>query len=223
MDKQQQDARQAHEAYEEDLEAIGMRFEEGEVTSEILKKSGINIFEMKEKGVIAINPDGILSFTRKGQDEFNSLIRRHRLAERLMSDVLYLGHESMEKHACEFEHILSLDITESICILLGHPTTCPHGKTIPPGDCCSKRRRKLEPLILPLDNLGSGERGKILYISTSDHNRLDKLTAMGLMPGTIIRIHQRQPAIVILFDETTLSMDSDIAREIYVRKIKNLT
>jgi DtxR family Mn-dependent transcriptional regulator len=211
-----------HEQYEENLETIGMRLEEGEATLEGLKKSGIgdaDLSEMKENGAINISNNNV-TFTSKGQEEFNTLIRRHRLAERLMSDILNIGQESMEKHACEFEHILSTDITESICTLLGHPTTCPHGKAIPPGDCCSKRRRDLEAMILPLDSLSAGEGGKILYISTRDHYRLDKLTSIGLMPGTIVKVHQKQPALVVLFDETTLSMDTEIARDIYVRKIK---
>ncbi|OGW02570.1 MAG: hypothetical protein A3I04_06045 [Nitrospinae bacterium RIFCSPLOWO2_02_FULL_39_110] len=215
MDKKQQ--------YDENLELIGMKLEEGTVALNGLKGAGIeetDIREMKEKGIITVASNENVNFTKKGQEDFNSLIRRHRLAERLMSDILNIGHESMERLACELEHILDTDITESICILLGHPTTCPHGKSIPPGDCCSERRKELEPLILSLDNLNSGEVGKILYISTRDHHRLDKLTSIGLMPGTLIRIHQRQPAIVILFDETTLSIDSDIAKEIYVRKIK---
>jgi len=75
-------------------------------------------------------------------------------------------------------------------------------------------------LILPLDSLSAGEGGKILYISTRDHYRLDKLTSIGLMPGTIVKVHQKQPALVVLFDETTLSMDTEIARDIYVKKIK---
>ncbi|MBI4378879.1 MAG: metal-dependent transcriptional regulator [Nitrospinae bacterium] len=215
MDKKQQ--------FEENLEKIGMRFEEGNVTLDGLRNSGMGevvIDEMKNKGIISIHADGSLRLTNRGQIAFNSLIRRHRLAERLMNDILNMSHKSMERHACKFEHILDTDITESICILLGHPTTCPHGKVIPPGDCCSKGRKELEPLIVSLDNLSSGEAGKILYISTRDHHRLDKLTSFGLMPGTIVKVHQKQPAIVILFDETTLSIDSEVAREIYVRKIK---
>ena len=214
MDKKQQ--------YEENLETIGMRIEEGGAFLDDLKRANIgdtDLSEMKENGAINISNRNV-TFTSKGQEEFNTLIRRHRLAERLMSDILNIGGESMEKHACEFEHILSTDVTESICTLLGHPTTCPHGKAIPPGDCCGKRGRELEPLILPLDSLSAGEGGKILYISTRDHYRLDKLTSIGLMPGTIVKVHQKQPALVVLFDETTLSMDTEIARDIYVKKIK---
>lgn len=210
--------------YDENLEIIGIKFEDGEVSLERLKKSGMaeeTINEMEEEEIIAIGNDGSVKLTEKGRKEFNPLIRRHRLAERLMNDILNIGHESMERHACEFEHILDTDITESICILLGHPTTCPHGKVIPPGDCCSGRRRELEAMILPLDSLGAGERGKILYISTRDHYRLDKLTSIGLMPGTLVRVHQKHPALVVLFDETTLSLDTEIARDIYVRKLKS--
>ena len=50
----------------------------------------------------------------------------------------------VEESACKFEHILSPDVTERICTLLGHPTACPHGSPIPKGDCCDSRR-VLEP------------------------------------------------------------------------------
>ena len=69
----------------------------------------------------------------------------HRLAERLFRDVLGIHDEDeIESSACKFEHILSPDVTERICTLLGHPTACPHGSPIPKGDCCDSHR-VLEP------------------------------------------------------------------------------
>jgi putative ABC transport system ATP-binding protein len=80
---------------------------------------------------------GAVSFTPKGEARARSVIRRHRLAERLFVDVLALRDaESVESNACTFEHILSPEVTDRICTFLGHPSTCPHGCPIPPGDCC---------------------------------------------------------------------------------------
>ena len=78
-------------------------------------------------------------FTPQGYDRARSVIRRHRLAERLFLDTLAMRDESqLEATACTFEHILSPEATERICSYLGHPTTCPHGSPIPPGECCPK-------------------------------------------------------------------------------------
>jgi ABC-type glutathione transport system ATPase component len=80
-------------------------------------------------------------FTPRGEQRARSVIRRHRLAERLFMDVLAIRDEgSIEKNACTFEHILSPEVTDRICTFLGHPRTCPHGSPIPEGDCCLEER-----------------------------------------------------------------------------------
>src|SRR5579864_9356896 len=76
-------------------------------------------------------------FTELGEVRALSVIRRHRLAERLFMDVLFIRDDAaVETNACTFEHILSPEVTDRICTFLGHPKTCPHGSPIPPGECC---------------------------------------------------------------------------------------
>jgi putative ABC transport system ATP-binding protein len=76
-------------------------------------------------------------FTTEGRRRASSIIRRHRLAERLFTDTLLLRDDAeIESNACTFEHILSPEVTEKICTFLGHPRQCPHGSPIPPGPCC---------------------------------------------------------------------------------------
>jgi putative ABC transport system ATP-binding protein len=83
-----------------------------------------------------------VSFTHDGEARARSVIRRHRLAERLFVDVLSIRDDaSVESNACTFEHILSPEVTDRICAFLGHPTTCPHGSPIPPGECCGNGTR----------------------------------------------------------------------------------
>jgi putative ABC transport system ATP-binding protein len=92
------------------------------------------------KPVSASVGDGtlIVELTPRGQERAGSIIRRHRLAERLFTDSLAMDSESeIEQQACKFEHILSPEATDKICTFLGHPRTCPHGATIPPGACCT--------------------------------------------------------------------------------------
>jgi putative ABC transport system ATP-binding protein len=80
-------------------------------------------------------------FTPAGEARARDVIRRHRLAERLFMDVLNIHDEAeIEASACKFEHILSPEVTDRICTLLGHPDGCPHGSPIPHGECCLERR-----------------------------------------------------------------------------------
>jgi putative ABC transport system ATP-binding protein len=93
------------------------------------------------KPVSASMGDGtlIVEFTSHGRERASSIIRRHRLAERLFTDSLAMDSESeIEQQACKFEHILSPEATDKICTFLGHPRTCPHGAPIPSGECCGE-------------------------------------------------------------------------------------
>jgi putative ABC transport system ATP-binding protein len=91
------------------------------------------------KPVAASLGDGtlVVELTSRGRERAGSIIRRHRLAERLFTDSLAMDSETeIEQQACKFEHILSPEATDKICTFLGHPRTCPHGAPIPPGPCC---------------------------------------------------------------------------------------
>src|SRR5246127_387893 len=91
------------------------------------------------KPVAVSSGDGtlIVELTPRGRERAGSIIRRHRLAERLFTDSLAMDSETeIEQQACKFEHILSPEATDKICTFLGHPRTCPHGAPIPLGPCC---------------------------------------------------------------------------------------
>ena len=104
----------------------------------------------------ALRPDGMFSgdgsavvnLTPRGRTRAGSIIRRHRLAERLFTDSLAMDSESeIEQQACKFEHILSPGATDKICSFLGHPRNCPHGAPIPPGPCCHNRVALVEGVL----------------------------------------------------------------------------
>jgi len=174
--------------------------------------------EMARAGLVRID-DGSVALTDKGADHAAGLIRYHRLAERLLADVLSVKGEVLEAQACEFEHILSPEVAESICTLLGHPTVCPHGMPIPPGECCKRNRTDVEPILVSLDKLPPGEMGRVMYVETQSHRRLDKLASFGLVPGALVTMHQHQPSLVVRIGETQLAMDELVARSVHVQKV----
>lgn len=174
---------------------------------------------MQQQGFIFVRGDTV-DLSDKGEELGRLVIRRHRLAERLLTEVLDVTGESMEDEACTFEHILSKGVTDSICTLLGHPPACPHGHPIPRGECCTKTRVDLKPLVKSLTEIKAGDKARIVFIIPSAHSRLDKLSSIGILPGGVVRVHQKSPAFVLEIGETTVAIDKDIAKEIFVRVVK---
>jgi DtxR family Mn-dependent transcriptional regulator len=161
--------------------------------------------------------DGKLELTPRGRREAESVVRCARLAERLLVDVLRIRDELVEPSACRLEHNLSEEVADSICTLLGHPKTCPHGHAIPPGECCRRARTEIQPIIKPLSSLRPGEEGTVAYVSSRFHGRLTRLGSLGLVPGEIVQVKQVRPAFVIAYGEMELALEDSVADEVYVR------
>jgi DtxR family Mn-dependent transcriptional regulator len=166
---------------------------------------------------LAVRRGDALALTPAGRVEATGVLRRHRLAERLLVDVLDVGEELVHQAACRFEHIIHKGIDDRICTLLGHPKFCPHGSPIPPGPCCLENRDIAGRVVAPLANLEPGASGRIAYIHTSQRPTLDRLIAMGALPGTDIRVIQTTPSYVFQVGQTQVAVDRQIAEHIYVR------
>jgi DtxR family transcriptional regulator, Mn-dependent transcriptional regulator len=164
--------------------------------------------------------DGRVVLTAAGEERARDIVRRHRVTERLFRDLLDVGERVMEEQACALEHILSVEATDSVCTLLGHPPTCPHGKPIPPGPCCGAFQKTVRPLVTGLPAFALGATGRIVFIAPKFHDRMDRLAALGVIPGSTIRLHQRSPSFVIEVGETTIALDPEIAGEIYVKAVE---
>jgi DtxR family Mn-dependent transcriptional regulator len=130
-----------------------------------------------------------------------------------------MSEKEVEEEACKLEHILSPNVTESVCSFLGHPPTCIHGKPIPRGECCTKFKKEFKPLVIPLEDLQLGKQARIVFIASKSHQRLDRLTPLGLLPGSLVRMHQKHPSYVLEVGQTTLALDREIVKDIYVKKV----
>jgi len=161
---------------------------------------------------------GMIYFRPEGRDEGKMTIRRHRLAERLMMDVLNIRGDEGEYKACQFEHLLNEGADVKVCTMLNHPTTCPHGKPIPPGECCAQARAQGDLGVVPLTEFKSGQEGEIAYIQTEDNKKMQKLMAMGVLPGNKIILVQAFPSYIFRVGFSEFAIDSNLAKEIFVRK-----
>jgi DtxR family Mn-dependent transcriptional regulator len=208
---------------DEILELVWTLREEGRATrSQILRRTEE---EHPEKLLEELSAAGLLEasdeevrLTKPGEERARMIIRRHRLAEVLLNNLFDLDNSQVESTACKFEHILTKTVTESVCTFLGHPPVCPHGRSIPRGECCDKIRTEIKPLVTRLADAVLSEEVRIVFITPKSRKRLEKLSSLGIVPGSRIRLLQRNPSFVLEIGETTVAVDKDITDEIYVKR-----
>ena len=214
------------EKAEEILETLWIHTEEMKKTSISLNDLAMAgkrpIKQLLEAGYMSLT-EGRVRLTEQGRPFAQNVVRRHRLAERLLADVLGTRDILIHEKACKFEHLLDRGLDESICSLLGHPKACPHGKPIPPGRCCQREQRQAQRLVSPLSQLAQGQKGKIAYIYAPESNKLQKLMAMGILPESPIRLIQSFPSYVFQVRQTQFAVDKEIADAIYVRLVREAT
>ena len=210
------------EQAEEILETLWILTEEKKEASLSLDDLGRMkkpVEQLVKAGYISVSGDRVM-LTSKGQPEATNVVRRHRLAERLLADVLGTADRLMHEKACKFEHVLDRGLDESICSLLGHPKVCPHGKPIPPGRCCQQEQTQAQRLVSPLSQLAQGQKGKVAYIYAPESSKLQKLMAMGILPGAPISLIQSFPSYAFQAGQTQFAVDKEIADAIYVRLVE---
>jgi len=172
---------------------------------------------LTESGLLRVTGDQI-AFAGDGEERARKMVRCHRLAERLLNDVLLISDHESEQTACLMEHVLSPAVADAVCAFLGHPPTSPAGEPIPPGTCCSVRDGEVRPVVMSLRDLEVGKPARIVFMSQEFHRRVDRLGSYGVVPGSVVRLRQKRPSYVLDVDGTSLALDPDVAREIYVRR-----
>lgn len=174
------------------------------------------IRELQEKGCIVL-ADHHIQLTEPGHEEAKNCVRRHRLAERLLTDVLHYKNQLVHDASCKLEHVLHRGLDDHICTLLGHPRTCPHGRPIPPGECCKNKIGEGMSAIMPLTELEPGKQARISYLQAKDRGSLQRFISMNLLPGTLIALEQKEPSYVFLVHHTRFAVDKEVASQIHVR------
>jgi len=210
---------------DEHLEKLWYMREEGSDSVQALKDAmgaGYNpdvIDELVSEGLAEFSRENdAVVLTEKGREHGRRIIRAHRLAERLLYDVLGGDYES---GACEFEHTVTPELVDSICILLGHPRECPHGMPIPEGECCRRSSRTTESPVVPLVELEVGQSARVAYINCRSDQRLHKMDSLRIRPGALVTLHQRYPSCVLECEGSNIAMDDEIVASIRVWREPN--
>ncbi|MGK5094458.1 metal-dependent transcriptional regulator, partial [Deltaproteobacteria bacterium TL4] len=212
-----------HELQDEILEAIWKASESKKYSIADIKKrcavdfSNEDLTQMEKEKMIVTTADKVL-FSEAGKLCAGRIIRRHRLAEVLLTSILQLKTAEMEAIACQVEHYLLPEVEESICTLLGHPEVCPDGLPIPKGSCCHSGLKQINNTVTSLVELEPGESGRITYIKPGSHSNLHQLISFGLNPGVQVTVHRKSPAFCIKYEHTELALAQEIAKNIFVWK-----
>src|SRR3954454_12683193 len=186
-----------HDATEEYLDTILELEEEGVVPirARLVERLGVSAPAVSEQvnrlvggGFSALLDDRSLRLTSKGRKLATTVVRRHRLAERLLVDVIGLEWEKVHREADLWEHVISADVEAKLVELLGDPATCPHGNPIPG----SRNRFDTKAHISLVDAVP----GAVVVARISEKLELDKdalalLASSDLIPGRDAKVTGR--------------------------------
>ena len=167
---------------------------------------------LEQQGYVASAADEGLQLTPSGLARATQVVRRLRLAERLLADVLKLDLSKVYDEACKMEHVISDEVEARLADVLGHPRVCPHGLPIP-GEA--------EDVIssASLQQLGPGQTARVAVVPEEDAELLVYLTRLGLVPAADVTIEDVAPfdgPITMVVDGTRRSISREIAARIHV-------
>jgi DtxR family transcriptional regulator, Mn-dependent transcriptional regulator len=211
-----------HPPLEEYLEAVHELEEEGTVPiqarlAERLGHSAPAVSEMirrlRDEGYLSVEGRE-LALTDSGRKVAESVVRKHRLAERLLTDVIGLPWDRSHVEACRWEHVISDEVAERLVILLNNPTTCPHGNPIP-GSGADLRK------LTALAGAQVGEHLRLERVTEMveiDRASLSYLSDNGFVPGTNAVVSSRAPDGTLTLDlgGRTIALGPALAQQLFV-------
>lgn len=169
---------------------------------------------LEQAGLLTIGEGRAIELTEGGRKRAESVVRRHRLAERLLTDILGLEWHMVHEEASRWEHVISEAVEARLIDVLGRPATCPHGNPIP--GLGSPRND-----LIPLSRAHSGDKVTIERITETIEVDLDLVRFLdenGVKPGTPFAITQVSPdgTLVLRSDGTTVAIGAEISENLYV-------
>lgn len=177
----------------------------------------VTLKRMARDKLIEIDDRKEISLTAKGREMAETLIRRHRLSERWLADVLGVEWHKVHEEACRLEHAISAEVEEKLSVALGNPTTCPHGNPIA-GISDGRELR--------LDAAPVGSRVTIRRISEqaeSSPELLKYFQEKGLVPGATIQVIEIAPlagSITLQVGNERVFLAPQLAANLWVEEIQ---
>jgi DtxR family Mn-dependent transcriptional regulator len=176
------------------------------------------IENLERKQLVIHEPYKGVKLTPSGRKIASSILRRHRLAERLLTDFLQIEWSEVHDPACKLEHALTPEILKPLEKALGHPKRCPHGNPIPTG-CGGIQEEKT----VALTELDPQATGIIVKIIEEKPKFLRELARLKLVPGTQLKVVKnagKAEDIEIRVADENCTIDHDLASIIYIKQTK---
>lgn len=191
-------------------------------TGEVARRLGVSAAsashafkKLAEEGLVEYKEYAGASLTPRGERAAAGYIRKHRLTERFLVDILGISWDQVDAIADRMEHGLPEIVVERFDAILGHPTTCPHGHPIPDrdGQVPAIPVRAVADLI-------PGEQGVVARVSEHDPQFLAYLAQMRLVPGTTVELVARDAVggtYTLLVAGTRHTVGAVVARAVFTR------
>ncbi len=167
-------------------------------------------------GYVEHEARGDIALTRKGLQEAVRVVRRNRLAERMLTDMLGMSWDDVHAEACILEHAITDRLEEALIKTLGDPKTCPHGHPIPPRDLS-----RPEPLGEPLAQVEPGDDATVCGVTEALPEMLRYLGELGMQPGAHVRVIEKAPLggpVTIEIGNKRVAVSLELARMVLVTR-----
>lgn len=198
--------------------------------SERLGHSGPTVSQtvgrMERDGLVVVSDDRSLQLTEKGRQKAVDVMRKHRLAERLLSDVIGLDWAYVHDEACRWEHVMSEQVERRLVELLGHPTESPYGNPIPGldqlGDAPSGGfEQGVVSLVQRLNAVGGPFTGTVRRLAEPaqvDPELLQQLKSAGVLPGATGNYRYNEGYVLVEMEgnEESLELPIELASHIFL-------
>lgn len=171
---------------------------------------------LEREGYVTHEPYKGVNLTEKGRKIALQVVRRHRLSERLLTDILHIKWDRVHDAACKLEHGITDEIVKPLEKALRHPKTCPHGNPIP-----TKGGGIIEEGAQLLIELNEAEQGIVVKITEERSDLLHYLDTIGLVPGVSVEVLEKAPLngpITIKVDATGCAISREVASTIKVKR-----
>ena len=172
--------------------------------------------KLADRNLVDHTPYKKVSLTDAGRQIAISAIRRHRIVERFLADMLGYAWNEADRLATTFEHDLPQEVEDRIFLALHRPETCPHGFPIP-----AKEQAEI-PAMPPLYALEPGDSAVVAVPGSTDTEIIEFLDTLGLRPGVTVEVQEKHPfdgPLVLRVDGKERTLGSTVANQVFVRKI----
>ena len=215
--------RTIYELVEEDIVPLRARI------AERLHQSGPTVSQtvarMERDGLLTVEGDRHLELTDEGQLLATRVMRKHRLAERLLTDVIGLDWELVHAEACRWEHVMSETVERRLLELLDHPTESPYGNPIPGLDELGDHSagEQFMDNVEPLSDAATSAEALVHVKRISEEMQKDEelmglLRRVGALPGRTVTIAKTDEGILIGSGGETAELVREAAEHIFVRR-----